>query len=455
MPRSITTVKEDLAHKQRCAQDLIDRAEKENRVTTAEENTLFDKQMSDVETLKAEMAALQEHDRRRTSINDLRKEFEESRRVTSPTAVAKPNPTDFDGTLNRYRRDGKLHAFTGANAEERAYRSGMWARAFWFNDVRAQNWCVNHGIDIRNAQGENVNSAGGYLVPDEFSQAIIDLREQYGVARQNVQIMPMGRDTMLIPRRAGGITIAPIGENPTSAIGQSQASWNNVRLVAKKFGGLTLMSTEIAEDAIISLADWLAREFAYGFALFEDQCLFLGDGTSTYAGIRGLANILVAGTLISAQDAATGHDTLPEIDAADLTKCMSVLPAYARRNAKWFCSAAASDLVFGRLMAAAGGNNIQTIMGGYGLSYLGYPIVISQLLPASGTINDVPILYFGDLNLAVTMGDRRQVTVFPSEHRYMDTDQIGIRATERFDIVVHDYGDTTVAGPIVALVGNT
>ena len=34
-----------------------------------------------------------------------------------------------------------------------------------------------------------------------------------------------------------------------------------------------------------------------------------------------------------------------------------------------------------------------------------------------------------------------------------DTDQIGVRGTARFDIVNHDVGDTTNAGPIVALCG--
>jgi hypothetical protein len=38
-----------------------------------------------------------------------------------------------------------------------------------------------------------------------------------------------------------------------------------------------------------------------------------------------------------------------------------------------------------------------------------------------------------------------------SEHRYFEFDQTGIRGTQRYDIVVHDLGDGTNAGPIVAL----
>jgi HK97 family phage major capsid protein len=51
------------------------------------------------------------------------------------------------------------------------------------------------------------------------------------------------------------------------------------------------------------------------------------------------------------------------------------------------------------------------------------------------------------------MGTRRGITIATSEHIYFETDEIGIRGTERFDINVHDIGDTTNAGPIVALIG--
>jgi HK97 family phage major capsid protein len=77
-------------------------------------------------------------------------------------------------------------------------------------------------------------------------------------------------------------------------------------------------------------------------------------------------------------------------------------------------------------------------------------------LPTStGTINGTAMAFFGDLSKSSALGDRRRLRIFRSEHRFMDTDQIGITGTERFDIVNHDVGSTTAAGPIVALIGNT
>ncbi len=457
MPPSLLDLQGQRAHKYACITDLLNKTEKEGRVLTTEEQGVFDDCEKDLRLIDKQIDEVQATLDRRAAADALREKYEKQPGRTTeadppanraPTAVVERVPA------SALRRSGTLKAFKGPNCEERAYRSGMWVRATLLNDLKAQNYCVKNGL--YNALGTTPNSAGGFLVPEEFSQTIIDLRETYGVFRRNTRVVPMGRDTMLVPRRSGGVTIYPIGENPAAAITQSQPSWSQVRLTAKKCGGLTLMSTEVAEDAVIDMADWLANEAAYAFSLFEDQCGFIGDGTSTYLGIRGLANILVAGTLIGSVDATSGHDLFSEIDITDLQNVMSKLPEYARRNAKWYCSAVALDMVFGRLMANAGGNTIQNMEGGYGRSYMGYPIVVSQVLPTStSAINDVAMLYFGDLAMSSTMGDRRDMMVFPSEHRYMDTDQIGIRFTSRFDIVNHDYGDTTVAGPIVALVGNT
>ena len=99
---------------------------------------------------------------------------------------------------------------------------------------------------------------------------------------------------------------------------------------------------------------------------------------------------------------------------------------------------------------------MQTLQGTTGENYLGYPIVISQVLPSvTTTLDALPMLLFGDLSKSSHLGDRRQMRIFPSEHRYMDTDQIAVRGTTRFDIVNHDVGDTAAVGPIVALTGST
>lgn len=476
---NLTQLQAERNRKAVLARDLVDRAEKAEggpKPMTSEECALFDKATEEIKALDSQILAVQAHEQRRVASEKLIAELESPQgRKTAPdvsnrdadgnvltpatgTAVAIYANTRVPATA---RRTGVLKAFKGPYAEERAYRAGLWARATFFKDERAAHKCMSMGIDVRNAMSTASNADGGVLVPDEMSQSIIDLREQYGVFRQNCRVWPMGSDTLMIPRRAGGVTVGALGENPSSAPSSSTPTFNMVQLVAKKAGGLSIISTEIAEDAVIDLADWIAQEWAYAFALFEDQCGFIGDGTSTYLGIRGLMNLLTEANVATyagaVQVATATHNLFTEIDAADIAKLMAALPQYAKMNAKFYCSSVFNEAVFGRLKATAGGNTVQTLQGTLGENYLGYPIVISQVLPSgfSTDYDALPMCLFGDLMKSSSLGDRRQVRVFPSPHRYMELDQIGILATERFDIINQDLGDGTTAGPIVALTGSS
>jgi len=383
------------------------------------------------------------------------KRAEEANALTASTAktVIETETKTYPVPKRRY---GKLVAFKGTTAEDDAYLSGMFIRATLFKNEQAAEWCRNNGLGVHlKAQSEGTNTAGGFLVPTQFETAIIDLREEYGMFRQNCRMVPMGSDSMTIPRRSGGVTAYFVGEN--AAITESQKSWDQISLSAKKIGALSRMSTELAEDAVINIADDLAQEMAYAFASLEDDCGWNGTGSSAYGGITGCRVKIIDGThTASAKDAATNHDTFAEIDASDLATVMAALPKYAERNAKWYCSQPAWALVFQRLMAASGGVTIGELSGGKPRrAYLGYEVVIDQKLPTStGDLSDVAMLFFGDLSLSTRMGERRGVRVKTSDDRYFEYDQIGIQATERVDINVHDLGDNTDAGPLIALIGD-
>jgi len=401
------------------------------------------------------------------AFKDLKKEFDEGKKAIEreeeveqiKASLAKPikvpgNETQHKAPATPRVRYGKMKAFKSETADEDAYKSGMFLRAAFFRHEKSLEWCRENGVIIQKAASETVGSSGGFLVPNEFNQAIIDLREEYGTFRRSCRLIPMGSDSMTIPRRAGGLTAYFPGEN--GEITASDKSWGQVNLNAKKLAALSRLSTELAEDAVISIADDLASEMAYAFAQKEDDCGWNGTGTSSYGGITGVRTRIIDGThTASVVDGASGHDTFAEIDAPDLANVMGKLPKYAERSAKWYCSQVAWAVVFQRLIAAAGGTSMADLTGGKpNRSYLGYPVEIDQSLPTStGDLSDVAMLFFGDLSLAATMGERRGITVKMSEERYFEFDQIGVQATERIDINVHDLGDNSTAGPLIALIG--
>lgn len=453
--KPINELREDLVFTVRSAEEMSARIEarKENPYPTPDEKRQIDEQLAKAESIKAEIAHLEAAEEQRkkvlAAVADLR--------TPKPPKADRdnPNPDPIKGNKedleigSRYHRYGALKAFRGQNAEINALKSGMAFRAALLGDFKAIRFCERHGVEYR-LQNEAVNSAGGILVPDEMSQAIIDLREEYGVFRRLAKVEAMASDTKTIPRRVSGLTAYFIGEGVAGT--ESNKTWDGVNLVAKKLFALTYISSELAEDAIISVVDDIAQEMAYAFAYKEDLCGFIGDGTSTYGGITGINNKILG--LAGAVDAASGHDTFAEIDANDLASLMGKLPQYARTNAKWIVSTVGWDVLFSRLMAAAGGNNTVTLAGKITQSYLGYPVEISQVMPTStGDLSDVVMLLFGDLRLAATLGERRGIQVKRSDEIKFVEDQIAMKATERIDINIHDIGDATTAGPIVALIG--
>jgi HK97 family phage major capsid protein len=428
----------------------------------SEQKAVFEKHQ-DVSTIPAEMLVeIKGRNEQIAALDAEIKQLEEiesmkSNAITynhSGTPSTKADNTIPASTIE-FSRVSKVKNFKGTvagrNADERAYRFGKWFKGAVVGDPASKQWCDQNGIQTK-ALSEGTNYLGGYLVPPEFSTDIIDLRETYGVARQVARVVPMSSDTLTIPRRTGGLTAYFVGE--ASTITDSNKTWDQVNMVAKKLAALTLWSSELNEDAMISIGDDLAGEIAYAFSQKEDECYFNGDGTSTYGGITGVRSKLrnVDSTIanIKGLQVATGN-AYSEIVLSDFHGVLGKLPLYARNGAVWIMSATFFDTVAHKLQTAAGGNTVVDIANGGVPRFLGYPVVLSQVMPTTEANSQICAL-LGNFRLGSTFGDRRLLSLaLSSEYKFAE-DQLAIRGTERFDINVHDVGNTTAAGPIVGLI---
>lgn len=353
----------------------------------------------------------------------------------------------------------------GMSAEQRAYLAGCWyltgiAKSlpkFGGSFPQAEKALANYGIKVH---VENNNSLGGYSVPEQFGTDIIDLREEYGVARQLFKTRSMTSDTRTDPRRTGGLTAYFVGEG--AAITESNKSWDQVRLTAKKLAALTRYTSELNEDSVLSIGDDLTSEIAYAFTLKEDQCAFNGDGTSTYGGITGVRAALQASagspTTTSAGGVIVGTgNAYSELNLADFEAVIGALPEYAANGAKWVVSRSFYWNVMKRLELASGGvTAAEASSGNISGQFLGSPVVVSQVMPTTAANSQLCALY-GNFDLGASFGDRRGVAVEFSDsatvggENVFERDEIAVRGLERFDINVHDTGSTTEAGPIVGL----
>jgi HK97 family phage major capsid protein len=345
-----------------------------------------------------------------------------------------------------------LRAFNdGPEAVESAYRCGRWLRAHIFKNADDLRWCKDHGVESR-AMGENNNSSGGALVPEEFAARVIRLVENYGTfAASNVEKVTMTRDTLVIPKRVTGTSAYFVGEG--TAVNESEPTYSNVQLIAKKLAVGTRMSSEIVEDALVSIADAVAVEFSTSLALKQDMCGWLGDGTSSFGGIHGVVPKINDGThtagVLTAGAGATGFESLT---VTDFIKLIGKMPLYARQGAEFFISPAGFAASMARLRYAAGGNTVEQVGGGVNEQFLGYKVNLVHVM--DGTLGADPSkvkVLFANLGLSSIYARRRDFSVKLYDQVYATTDQLLLQGSLRFDISHHSLGDNTTAGPVIAL----
>ena len=388
---------------------------------------------------------------------DLRSVLERS---APAKAVEAPETKEIENVEKRTeyaipKSHNNLRAFKDA---ESAYRAGMHIKGFVFGDAEARRWCADHGVEKR-VQAGGVNSLGGVLVAPEMSNEIIRLVEEYGAFPQYARRVNMNSDTLVIARRTGGLAARPVGENVE--VTASDVTFDNVELNAKIWGVANRVPNSLLEDSIIDLADAMAVEVAQAFAEAFDNAGFIGDGTSAYHGVTGVATKVLQSAYSASVVTATGNDTFDDLSLKNFTDTLAKLPLYARRNAAWYISPAGWGAAMLRLAMlpgsftttiGAGGTTADNVVAGLGETWLGYPVRLVHSMEGNltGTTGKVAAL-FGDLGQAATFGERRAINIRTASERYIELDQTLTFATTRNAMVVHDLGSTTKAGPIVAL----
>jgi HK97 family phage major capsid protein len=317
-----------------------------------------------------------------------------------------------------------------------------------FNNVvdrRAEDYLENIGLEITTVSKEGTGAGGGYLVPAPLSATIIDVKERVGVARKVCRVLPTPGDTLSIPKRAGGLTVYYPDEAAT--ITDSTKGWGQVACNLRKRAVVTLLSSELVDDAIISVTDDAVTEMAYALALQEDNELINGTGASTYGTVQGLLNAVGAGGVST----AAASTTWAAVTMAELMACVGLLPdRFFDYGAAWICSYSFFNQVMVRLAFAAGGATASEIMGGVGnvRSFAGYPVYLTSQMPTStGTAQKSAI--FGAFNQAVILADKGGPRIARSNDVKFLEDQIALRATSRYDMTVHEPGTASAAGAYV------
>jgi HK97 family phage major capsid protein len=342
---------------------------------------------------------------------------------------------------------------------EVAHRCGMWLKSL-NGDVHARQWCRDTlGIEARDLGGQ-VNSLGGALVFEDFSNTLIRNVETFGVSMNLAQRVTTSSDTLLVPKRLSGITSYWLGENST--IQTSDPTATMVQLVLQKLAASTRVSNELLADNAISVAQWLVQEYGTSISSALDDAFFNGTGSSAYGGIRGLSQIDDGTHTSSVVSAASGNTSLAALDIDDYLKALAALPRYAIGTSAWYMHPSVYHQSVQRMMlssgtqgtgtigALAGGNTAQNLAQGTPNTFLGLPVVYVLKMDSAPTAGKIAA-YVGDISLSSILATKGEMQIASSTDRYFEADQTAWRCVMRVAAVHHSLGTNSEAGPVVAL----
>ena len=403
-------------------------------------------------------------------IDAFKSENEKSIKSFQTPATKAPSAANVNGEKKIVVKgfQGKSQHF--ANNED-AYKAGMWLVATLGkqgseNQVKAANWVRDH--DVKGMTEYNDTSAGMF-VPEEMESAIWSLREKYGVARSAFNVITGTSESKTTFKRTNDLTTYFIGEGAEPT--ESQLNYQKNKLTAKTLATLTKFSGLLNEDSAISIADEITNSAAFALALKEDQCAFIGDGTSTYGGMVGASykprTILEAGGGTWTTDAdkaklggvqvATGS-TWASIVKGDILSLMGKVNIIPGMTPKFMCSSVFYyDVMLPLLTAQGGATQTELVNGVPTPTFAGYPVEFVQVMPQATAVSSVPLL-FGDLKMAGDFFDRRGITIAQDESLGFKAGDIYVRTSERFDVNTHDAGNyhataaSRTRGTIAALV---
>ena len=313
------------------------------------------------------------------------------------------------------------------------------------------------------------NVDGGYAVPDSVATGVERLVDEYGVFRKHAKVVKTDSNNYTFLKQYEGGTATFVSEG--GAITEtSPISIQKVNLVPKKIAAYARLSSELNDDALVNIADEIVNQLATQYAKKEDQCGFIGDGTSTYGGMVGAnytaRQILEAAGGTWTNDTHKGYlgsavvaagNAWSEITAANLDAMLIKIATWAN-NGVFFCSKEFLNDVFVRLLDAPSGLVASDRSKALQLTWRGVPIVTTQVMPTAGANSQVPLLY-ADLSMGSVLCDRSQLVVdtTPDASDFLN-DLITIKTKKRFDIVNHDAGNyhataaSRTKGAIVSLI---
>jgi HK97 family phage major capsid protein len=262
-------------------------------------------------------------------------------------------------------------------------------------------------------QGQTPNE-GGYAVPDDFYERIVEQREDASWVRQApVLHLTTNRDRILIPTEAtAGTKMVVTAEE--AAYSEEEPVFGQVALTIHKFTKMLQISEELMDGDAVGLEAYLASVIARVSAAAENYYLTVGTGTGMPQGV--LTGATASGITTAAKVAIT---------AAELVSTMGTLATpYHNANTRLLMRGSTKWYLQGLT-----GNPFMFVQTPNGSDFMGVPALIS---PDMETIADTKkSVLVGDFSM-YAFAERQGLIVSRNPYLYQASGQVGIFVKQRF-----------------------
>lgn len=363
------------------AKNFLDSKCKEGKFISDEDNLTYEKMEKEVVNLGKKIDILE----RREAID-----LELSKAVNRPIT---------DSPFTKQEKTGRA--------------SDEYKNAFW-KSMRSKS-----SFEIKNALEEGTDSEGGYLVPDEFEQKLVESLEEENIFRKLANVIQTSSGDRKIPVVATKGTASWVDEEGT--IPESDDSFSQVSIGAYKLATLIKVSEELLNDSVFNLESYIATEFGRRIGNKEEEAFIVGDGTGKPTGILASSGGGQLGKTTSSTTSITFDDII------DLYYSLS---SPYRKNASFIMNDSTVKAI--RKLKDGNGNYIwqPSMTAGVPDTILNCPIYTSTYVPAISAGNKTVV--FGDYSY-YWIADRQGRSFKRLNELYAVTGQVGFVASQRVD----------------------
>lgn len=352
------------------------------------------------------------------------------------TPMSKENTNILTSTLGFARTDGKYLTTSKGSIINIGNKKSPWVAL----SKEMEDWTHAFAKYIKNGRvdkllQESSDTAGGYLVPEEFRAIMIMYDSEPTLVWNRATVWPMGGEKMSFPKLAqepdvddadydhfAGVTFAWTEEGGTKA--ETEPEFALVELVVHELAGYTEITNTLLDDSAINIINFITTLFRAAWYWITDRYFIRGTGGKQPLGVINDPMVL---TVPRATASTVVVDDIIDMD----TK----LPAVFDANAVWFISKKVRGALRKQKVSASSDELVlqetyKDFSDGYSATMLGRPVILGDgKLPAMGTAGDVILAdwrwYY--------IGFRQDFSMDSSVHYKFRNNRTAMRCSGRLD----------------------